>query len=334
MKKVKKVISKKIVESEAEESSGAEESAEESEEESEDEAAKSEEGSGGEEESGEEESGEEESGEEEEASTSGTKNSSEVQEKVYFYTDWDDDRLENFTLKTHTLQDNRKDGSIQKFSISAHGQIEGTPNVITEVDTRINICYQDKQSHTLGEYSNRSGLSKAGFRIAGGSIEGDYGGVLGVLLEFPNVDQLLANWNKVRKDFKKEEYLTYREYKPTMMVDSVSNVLALSMMFMVKAHKYYDICIAENDLYDFPKLSREAFEKCIIFLRPMELTEFTIKKTVPMSKPILLKKGEIEIMHKNKMPLFYNKLRGDKGFGSTDEKKIVKKKKKTTATRH
>lgn len=247
---------------------------------------------------------------------------SDVQEKVYFYSDWDENRMENYSVSTHPLQNNRRDETKQKFGVTAHGQTEGAPGVITDINTRIKICFQENSSHTIGQFVNRSGLSRTGFTVVCGSIEGDFGGNLMVCLRFPTTEQLVANWEKVKMDFKSEDVLSYNEYKSEIRLDNPAGLLKLSHMRFIRAHKYYDLGIYEETyLQNLPKIPKAAFQDCIVFLKPdLELTEFMILKTVPMIGPYAVPKGQIEIIHKRLMPIFYTELRGESGFGSSDKK--------------
>ena len=331
---MKRKSSKSKQKKKAEESEEEEEEDEDAEESDDEEESGEEESSSGEEESssGEEES-EKDMEEEKEPEVAGPSKSvtTDVQEKVFFYCDWDEKKNENFSICTHSLQTNRLDDSIQKFGIMAHGQIEGTPGVITDINTRIKVIFQEKSSHTIGQYTNRSGMSRSGFQIVGGSIEGDFHDELFVFLRFPTAEQLYANWEKVKMQFKAEDFLDFNSYKSSMLLDSVDNRLKLSHMLFINAHKYYDVGIYdETFMHTFPKLSKTAFQDCIIFMKPgFEITEFMVLKTVALSKPIALTtKGDIEKMHKSLMPRLYSELRGRRGFGSSDVKKKIHKKKK------
>lgn len=233
-------------------------------------------------------------------------------------------------IDINPLQNNRKDGCIQKFSLKIKKGVYMKPGITSTIPTQMSCLWQRPEDiDTIGQVVNRSSMARLGFICNGGSIEGDYRKYWSVILVAPSIEEVinaLSNYLLNPKMQSSEMRIKSTDALPLLLTNKEE--LLYKSSYKISVNDKYSIIIPIDELDNYHaqlrynnRLVRTPGSAIAIELHAnLAIAEVMIIKTVPMSSSYTTgsKKFKEKEMRLRKA---YSNFRGDRGFGSTDKMK-------------
>lgn len=228
------------------------------------------------------------------------------------------------------LQDNRKDGKIQKFGLKIVKPVILRPDLVSMLPTDISALWAEEMNEdNIVSVVNRSSMALLGFISNGGSIEGDYTNPWGVILTAPSNQQVMKELSLyLRSDRYRDNKLSQfalNRKSPLPLHLEENEILIYQNSYKLPANDKYNIIVPIDEFEQYRSqisyirpLNRTNNSAIMIEMNPdLVIAEVMIQRTLPMEVPFIFDVEEYSKKLK-RMKKRYVNFRGERGLGSTD----------------
>lgn len=234
----------------------------------------------------------------------------------------------NMTIEVNQLQNNRVDGTFQKFGLLLLKNSIMRPSIVSVLLAGLKCSWQRPDDlNTIGKVVNRSSMAKLGFICNGGSIEGDYTNIWTVVLIAPSIEQILYDLYKYMANPNSPPVIELNTNSQLPELLEKNDVLLYKNSIKIPLNNKFSIILPIDQWETFKSqvkyhrvLVKQATTQILIELNAnFVIAEFMILRTVGMMGPIYKSAKKFDRQIEHLKSAFVN-FRGERGFGSTDKK--------------